>query len=220
MNLRRTRNFSVCWGDKAVDGRIMDATMVVVTSTARPFEATPQSAEQTMIERARDMDGEAWDALYNEHHSAIYRYAHVRVGDKGIAEDLASEVFLQAVRSIGRYRYRGISFRAWLYRIAHNVTADHRRKMASRSRVESPTNVDDLDPSQPDFAPAVDQRGELETAIRQLTDEQQQVVILRFVESLSVAETAVATNRTEGAVKALQHRGVARLRKLMSREDG
>ena len=199
--------------------------MVVVTSTARPFEATLKSAEQTMIERARDMDGEAWDALYNEHHSAIYRYAHVRVGDKGIAEDLASEdlaseVFLQAVRSIGRYRYRGISFRAWLYRIAHNVTTDHRRKMASRSRVESATNVDDLDPSQPDFAPAVAQRGELEAAIRQLTDEQQQVVILRFVESLSVAEAAAATNRTEGAVKALQHRGVMRLRELMSREDG
>lgn len=196
--------------------------MVVVTSTARPFKANPQSAERTLIDRARDMDGEAWDALYNEHHSAIYRYAHVRVrvGDDGIAEDLASEVFLQAVRSIGKYRYRGITFRAWLYRIAHNVTADHRRRMVSRSRVESPTNVDDLDPSQPDFAPTVDQRGELEAAIRQLTEEQQQVVILRFVESLSVAETAAATNRSEGAVKALQHRAMARLRKILSREGG
>ncbi len=192
--------------------------MVVVTSTARRFEAPAQSAEGTLIERAREMDGDAWDALYNEHHSAIYRYAHVRVGDDGIAEDLASEVFLQAVRSIGKYRYRGITFRAWLYRIAHNVTADHRRKMVSRSRIESPTNIDDLDPSQPDFAPSVDQRGELEAAIRQLTEEQQQVVILRFVESLSVAETAAATNRSEGAVKALQHRAMAQLRKIMSAE--
>lgn len=196
----------------------MDATMAVVSSTAHHGTQTAKSAERTLVDRARDMDGEAWDALYGEHYAAIYRYAHIRVGDPQIAEDLASEVFLQAVKSIGRYRYRGISFRAWLYRIAHNVTADHGRKMVSRSRVESPTNVDDLNPSQPDFAPAIAQRGELDTAIRQLTEDQQQVVILRFVESLTIAETAAATNRTEGAVKALQHRGVARLRQLISRD--
>ncbi len=194
--------------------------MAVVSSTAQRAGRTVNLAERTLMERARDMDGDAWDALYNEHHGAIYRYAQLRVGDPGIAEDLASEVFLQAVRGIGRYRYRGISFRTRLYRIAHNVTADHHRRMASRGRVEVPTNVDDLDPSLPDFAPAVDQRGELETAIRQLTEDQQQVVILRFVESLSIAETTAATNRSEGAVKALQHRGVARIHQLMSGEVG
>jgi RNA polymerase sigma-70 factor (ECF subfamily) len=198
----------------------MDAIMVVVNSTAGSIKARVETSEKTLIDRARAMDGDAWDQLFSEHHSAIYRYVHIRLGNKQAAEDLASEVFLQAVRSISRYRYRGISFRAWLYRIAHNVTADHRRRMATRTKVEAPTNVEDLEPSQPDFAPIIAQRGELETAIRELTDEQQQVVILRFVEGMSVAETAEATKRTPGAVKALQHRGVNRLRQLIKRGEG
>ena len=192
--------------------------MVVVNSTAPRARQSVEASEKTLIDRARAMDGDAWDELFSEHHAAIYRYVHLRLGDKQTAEDLASEVFLQAVRSISNYRYRGISFRAWLYRIAHNITADYRRRMVTRKRVESPANVDDLDPSQPDFAPLVAQRGELETAIRELTDEQRQVVILRFVEGLSVSETADATKRTPGAVKALQHRGVNRLRQLLGRE--
>jgi RNA polymerase sigma-70 factor (ECF subfamily) len=131
------------------------------------------------------------------------------------AEDLAAEVFLEAVRGIRRYRYRGTPLRAWLYRIAHNLTADEQRR-----RIRQGTVPEGAAPERgvPDFADGVAERGALLQALRQLTNDQQQVVILRFIEGLSLAETASVMRRPQGAVKSLQHRAMQRLRALLEGE--
>jgi RNA polymerase sigma-70 factor (ECF subfamily) len=175
--------------------------------------------EGALIDRARAMEAAAWDALYSEHYRAIYRYAWFRVGDSAAADALAAEVFLEAVRGIGGYRYRGTSFRAWLYRIAHNLTADYLRRSFKRAAHESaePSGTPAL--TDVDFAPALLARRDLHEAVARLTDDQQQIVILRFFEGLSLAEVSAATGRREGAIKSLQHRAIGRLRALLAEVD-
>jgi RNA polymerase sigma-70 factor (ECF subfamily) len=190
--------------------------MALVNPGVGRIETLPASREQTLIERAREMDACAWDELYTLHHGAIYRYAMFRLSDATAADDVAAEVFLEAVRGITKYRYRGIAFRAWLYRIAHNLTSDFRRRTAARRERE--THDDETIAMLPgeDFTPGLERRRDLQLAVAQLTDEQQQVVILRFFEGLSLAETAEATGRNCGAIKSLQHRALERLRVLLS----
>ena len=170
--------------------------------------------EESLIRRAAAMDAAAWDALFEAHFEAIYRYAFLRLGDPAASEDVASEVFLQAVRSISRYRHRGIASRAWLYRIAHNVVADARRAGVRRASASLAPLTNG-----PDFAPAVLARKDLNEALACLTDDQQQVIILRFIEDLSIAETAQAMARPAGAVKALQHRALNRMRRILEGAD-
>ena len=181
--------------------------------------AVARDAEAALLERARRMDADAWDDLYSTHYAAIFRYCSLRISDPETAEDLAADVFLEAVKGIERYRYRGTPFRAWLYRIAHNLTADERRARIRRGAVDAaPTAAEE--PRERDFAPAVQSRQDFETALARLTGDQQQVVILRFIEGLSLAETAVAMERPAGAIKALQFRATRRLRALLEGEVG
>ena len=191
--------------------------MALVTASAHRIEAAADEGEAALIARARDKDPEAWDILYSTHYRAIYRYAYLRVSDVHTAEDLAADVFLQAVRSIRRYQYRGIAFRAWLYRIAHNLTADHCRRARNRPGAE-PLSEEPTIGAVRDIAGQVAAWSDLRTAVRELTEEQQQIVLLRFVEGLSLAEVAEATGKSQGAIKAMQHRAVVRLRKLLDGE--
>ncbi|MFN0094967.1 MAG: sigma-70 family RNA polymerase sigma factor [Dehalococcoidia bacterium] len=174
--------------------------------------------EEQLIARARAMEAAAWDEIYTEHFSAIYRYCSFRITEPGACEDLTSEVFLEAVRGIRRYQYRGVSFRAWLYRIAHNLVADERKRRLRQSSVEVAEPEGPAEPGGPDFAPALVDRSDLQQALRQLTEDQQQVVVLRFVEGLSLQETATVMGRPSGAIKALQHRAMVRMRGLLAGE--
>ena len=191
--------------------------MALVTASAHQIEVAADHGEADLMARARDKDPEAWDILYSTHYRAIYRYAYLRVSNVHTAEDLAADVFLQTVRSIGRYRYRGIAFRAWLYRITHNLTADHCRRARTRPGPES-LREEPVIGAVRDIAGQVAAWSDLRTAVRELTEQQQQVVLLRFVEGLSLAEVAEATGKSQGAIKAMQHRAVVRLRKLLDGE--
>ena len=192
-----------------------DVPMALVNPRMGLFEPLAVVRERSLIERARDMDASAWDELYNLHYGAIQRYAMFRLADPAAADDIAAEVFLEAVRGIGKYRYRGIAFRAWLYRIAHNLTADFRRRVALRGDRETRDDAAlALVPGE-DFVPGLERQHDIQLAVAQLTDEQQQVVILRFFEGLSLAETAEATGRNSGAIKSLQHRALERLRVIL-----
>jgi RNA polymerase sigma-70 factor (ECF subfamily) len=195
-----------------------DFPMALVNPRAGHVEAVPAHRERSLIDRARDMDAAAWDELYLQHYNAIYRYAFFRVADAPAAEDLAAEVFLQAVRGIQRYRYRGVAFRAWLYRIAHNITADFCRDRSARGPNEPDSEAALQSLEECDFAPALLQRRDIQQAVARLTDEQQQVIILRFFEGLSIAETAEAIGRNAGATKSLQHRALERLRAILGEE--
>jgi RNA polymerase sigma-70 factor (ECF subfamily) len=184
--------------------------VTVVAAEARAVGAAV-ALEPALIERARAMEPAAWDELYSLHYPAIFRYCAYRIAEPEAAEDIAADVFVEAVRGIGRFRYRGRPFRAWLYRIAHNLTVDEhkRRARAGGARVEFEAVNE---PCGPDFASGVLDRRALQVALATLTEDQQQVVILRFLEGLSLKEVADVMRRPVGAVKALQFRAVSRLR--------
>lgn len=207
------RILSVLSGDIGSDARTGDGAMALVKADCL-VAAPAASREHNLVARARGMEAEAWDEIYTAHYAPIFRYCAYRTADATTAEDLAAEVFLEAVRGIGRYQSRGTPFRAWLYRIAHNLTADEHRR---RAREGAAALAGDA-AGPPDFAAAVAQRRDIQVALAKLTTDQQQVIILRFLEGLSLNETAAVLGRPAGAIKSLQHRAVGRLRTLLEGE--
>jgi len=172
--------------------------------------------ERDLIRRARQRDADAFSELYNRHVDRIFRYVLLRVGDDTVAEDLTSEVFVRALESLSAYEDRGAPFAAWLYRIANARVVDHWRRAR---RAEMSLDADDAEV--PVEMPANDVLvyKTLAESLARLTSEQQEVIILKFVEGYNTAEIAQITGRTEGAVKALQHRALASLARLMNHED-
>ena len=171
--------------------------------------------EESLIRRAKQRDQVALTQLYEENFDRIYRYIVLKIGDRTEAEDMTQQVFLNAIQSISSYKWKGMPFSSWLYRIAHNQVVDHLRKKSKRITVP-------LDESLParadDPGHTAEQKIEIEEIIdatRGLTPAQQEVISLRFGGELSVAEVARAMGRSEGAVKALQHSAIAALRKAL-----
>ena len=214
----RLRNLFLSVRDIPRDGRFAD--QMTLLSPGAATVVRPLDSEEELVARARAMEAAAWDQLYAAHYAAVYRYCAFRIVVPEAAEDLAAEVFLEAVRGIGRYQYRGTTIRAWLYRIAHNLTADERRRRLRRGLMETAPSAGAPDPAEADFAPALAARRDLQVALAKLTEDQQQVVVLRFLEGLSMAEVACIMKRPAGAIKSLQHRAVLRLRALMEGEVG
>ncbi len=192
--------------------------MAVIAVHAGQLEVGRTLREESLINRAREMDGEAWNSLYNTHHAAIFRYCYHRLGERTAAEDVAADVFLEAVRGIHRYRYRGIPFRAWLYRIAHNLAADQLRRRGSAPPAVAVADAPESAVSEGDFSDLVLDQTAVRAALVQLTEQQQQVIVLRFFEGLAIAEVAAAMEKRPGAIKQLQHRAIARLRVLLEPE--
>ena len=174
--------------------------------------------EQSLIRRAQQHDQVALTQIYEENFDRIYRYIVLKIGDRTEAEDMTQQVFLNVLKSISSYKWQGMPFTSWLYRIAHNQIVDHLRKKSRRITVpldESIPSVGD-DPEN-----AAVQRLEIEglaVAAKKLTAAQREVISLRFAAELSVAEVARVMGRSEGAVKALQRRGLLALSKLVDSE--
>jgi len=175
--------------------------------------------EETLIQKAKEFDSDAWSDIYKRYYHQIYAYLRHRLGDKDVAEDIAASVFLAALEGIGAFTYRGISLSAWLYRIAHNMTVDHFRRR--KKELTDPLDEEQIaEKSMPDEV--LDRslaRQELAKALKELTDEQQQVILLKFIAGLSNAETAQVIGKPEGAVKSLQHRALASLRHILDGES-
>jgi len=168
-------------------------------------------AVRNLVERLKGGDAEAAASLYRLYADPLYRYFVYQTRDPDLAADLTSEVFLRMLENIGRYNHRGIPFRAWLFKIAHNLVIDHYRERAKRA----PGEADLPEPGTEDPEPAEVDRDRLVAALNRLTAEQRQVVLLRFIEDLDIKEVAAILGKTEGAVKALQHRAIAALRRLL-----
>ena len=173
-------------------------------------------SEESLIRRAQERDPVALTQLYEANFDRIYRYIAVKIGDRMEAEDLTQQVFLNAVQSIGSYKYKGMPFSSWLYRIAHNQIVDYFRKKAKRPTVA----LDDTDPPGGDDPEKATETKltmeELARATQKLTEAQREVISLRFGGQLSIAECARTMGKSEGAVKALQHSAVAALRRVMA----
>ena len=171
--------------------------------------------EVSLITRAKGGDEAAISQLYRQYAPGIYGYVASRVGDPALADDLASEVFLRALEGLPRFEYRGISFGAWLYRIAHDRVVDHFRRQARRPVLSLENG--DL-PVQNGVEGQVEANlgaQRLKKAIDQLTADQQQVILLRFNAGLKLKETAYVMSKSVGAVKMLQLRALAHLRQLV-----
>lgn len=175
---------------------------------------TRTSNESELIMRAKSADPGALAAIYERYSSAIYRYIYYRVGDAELAEDLRAEVFLRMLEGIGRYEDRGWPISAWLYRIARDRTIDSLRRRYKRPQLPLEEWSDTCDGPESIVDVQLDYE-ELRHHIDFLTETQRQVILLRFMGELSVQEVARQLGRTEGAVKALQHRGLQSLARLL-----
>ncbi len=182
-----------------------------------------QASEAKLLKRAREFDQTALTQVYTRYHAAIYRYIYHHLGDVQTAQDLASDVFrrfLQALRNGGGPTRQ---LQAWLYRVAHNLIVDELRRRKHRDH----KSLDDM-PGDVlrDGAFSLDNlvgnaiaMERVRHALLALTDEQRQVVVLKFLEGMSNAETAEITGKTIGAVKALQHRALDALRAQLAAQS-
>ncbi|MGH3343728.1 MAG: ECF subfamily RNA polymerase sigma factor, BldN family [Carbonactinosporaceae bacterium] len=170
-----------------------------------------------LVELAQGGDGEAFAQLYETYIDTVYRYVYYRVGGRAVAEDLTSETFLRALRRIGSFTWQGRDFGAWLVTIARNLVADHFK--SSRFRLEVTTgemlDADGVETSPEDSVLEALSNASLIDAIKQLNAQQQECVTLRFLQGLSVAETARIMGKNEGAIKTLQYRAVRTLARLL-----
>ncbi len=176
------------------------------------------SDEAVLIQKAKDFDSEAWAQIYRRYYPKIYTYLHYRVGDVDLAEDITASVFLHAVERIKSFTYRGFPLSSWLYRIAHNQMVDHFRRKA---KVATKPLTEELLAKRggvPEEMEGALVREDLSSALKNITEEQQQVVLLKFFGGLSNAEVARIIRKPEGAVKALQHRALASLRRILGTE--
>lgn len=178
-----------------------------------------QDAEAELVRSAKALLPEAWQEIYQRYYKKMYTYIYCQLNDRASAEDLASQVFLEAFRSIRSFTYRGVPLASWLYKIAHNLSTDflrRRRRLAfqplDEASATSGSSRDDWD--------IVDQWAALAAVLPKLTLEQQQVVVLRFVDGLPLASVAATLGKTEEAVKALQHRALASLRRHLGPQEG
>jgi len=187
---------------------------LAVSSATDEAEATRLIA---LVELARKGDTDAFGMLYDHYQGSVYRFLYYRVGSVALAEDLTSETFFRALRSMSSFRWQGKDFGAWLMTIARNLTTDHYK--SSKTRLETAT--EDMSPHDsatdgPEVAVLATLTNEaLLTALKNLPPEQQECLVMRFLQGLSIAETAEVLGRSEGAIKQLQLRAVRNLAKLL-----
>lgn len=172
--------------------------------------------EQRLIERARKNDPDAFAEIYERYFDKIYRYVYVRVRTQMEAEDLTQQVFLNALQSIGSYKWKGAPFSSWLFRIARNQVIDHQRKVGRVQTTSLEIPIGSGDPDPVDIVEKEMDIDRVREAMESLTELQREVISLRFAGELSTAETARIMGKKEGAVKALQHSALGALRRALS----
>ncbi|WP_243769712.1 sigma-70 family RNA polymerase sigma factor [Amycolatopsis acidicola] len=197
-----------------------------VGTLARPVErAEEQPAAWDLVHAAQEGDTAAFGALYDRYVDVVYRYVYFRLGDRELAEDITSETFLRALRRITSVSYQGRDVGAWFITIARNIVLDHVK--SSRYKLEIVTDevsesgsapfagqtVPDGGPEQQAVSSAT--RDALLKCVAELGEDQRECIVLRFIQGLSLTETARIMKRNEGAIKALQHRAVRKLAQLL-----
>lgn len=176
----------------------------------------PLANERQLVLQAQDGNSEAFGQLYDAYMERIYRFVYFRVEDQQTAEDITSQVFLKAWSNLDRFQFSRTPYLAWLYTIAHNAVIDHYRTR------KVTTALDDVQLSQPDHSELVENEIDLtvemqsvKAALQLLTDDQQKVLTLKFIEGMSNNEIARHLGKREGAIRALQMRGLQALAKQL-----
>jgi RNA polymerase sigma-70 factor (ECF subfamily) len=184
----------------------------------RQGDALGEHETDALAIRAAAGDAEAFGQLYDRCVDRVYRYVYYRLGNQRDAEDVTEQVFLNAWRAIGRFRADGAPAIVWLLRIAQNAAIDHLRTRKQSDPLDAGA-IEKAAWSDP--VAVADRRctlAELREAILELKPEQQQVILMRFIEELGYPQVAAAIGKTEGAVRVIQHRALAALRQALSKE--
>jgi RNA polymerase sigma-70 factor (ECF subfamily) len=173
-----------------------------------------------LVASGQQGDRDALEELYLIHFDRIYSYLHVSVGNRHDAEDLTTQTFLKMLEKIGSFKWQSAPFSAWLFRIAHNLAMDHFRSHRRwQPEEEVPEPPGDEEPSAELRAMQTIGRESMLKLIEGLSPEQQQVLTLKFVFNLPNAEVAAILDKTEGAIKSLQHRALVSLQKQIQRQE-
>jgi RNA polymerase sigma-70 factor (ECF subfamily) len=174
--------------------------------------------EEQLVERAKE-DPEAFGVLYSRYVDQIYQYVFYRTGNRYDAEDLTARTFYKALANLTRYRYRGLPFSAWLYRIAHNLVANWHRDRKRRGGVplDAVAMIGKGGDSAQEFVESHERVEVLRDAISSLPGDRQELLVLKYTTELSNREIGKVMGRSEGAVKALYHRTLIALRKDLER---
>ena len=171
--------------------------------------------EKEIVERAKGGEAEAFGALYDHYQPKIYRFVLLKTSHKETAEDLTHQAFLAAWQNIHKFSHRGFPFGSWLYQIAKNSVIDHYRAAKPTTPLE---NVAELISSSVNHEERADSRLKIQSvyeALKQLSGDHQDVIIMRFIEELSPGEIAKALGKTEGAVRVMQHRALSALKNTL-----
>ncbi len=186
-------------------------------ATSSEVDEAERSRLIALVDLARTGDKEAFGLLYDHYQGSVYRFLFYRTRSTQLAEDLTSETFFRALRSMNNFRWQGKDFGAWLMTIARNLCTDHFK--AGRTRLEVTTEdmgAHDDSTEGPESAVLASLTNELlMEALTRLPDEQRDCLVMRFLQGMSIAETAAVLDRSDGAVKQLQLRGVRNLAKLL-----
>ena len=174
--------------------------------------------DDNAVHLASEGNADAFSYLYEQNVTRIYNYIYYRVGSEADAEDLTARVFYRAFGRIDKYQEKGVPFTAWLYRIAHNLTANWYRDTQRRKEVSLEDNIElpHLGELPEGEFEKNQERELLLKVIRRLPADRQQLIILKFLEELSNGEIAIIMGKSEGAIKSLYHRCLISLREQIT----
>ena len=188
-------------------------------SRARAAESHRVCDQGDLIPKAQSYDQEALSQIYETYYPKVYSFAYVRLNNAAEAEDVASYVMLQVLESIHRYQHRGFPFSAWVFRIARNHVIDLYRRRSRRPEVELPDGLVSDAPAPEEIAEWSAERNQLWRALAQIGEDQRQVIMLRFIHGLEIFAVAKVMERSEAAVKSLQHRGLVALKRILDDDE-
>lgn len=169
--------------------------------------------EHEALNGLRTLDSQAIGAIYDQYFPEIYRYIRYRLNDEGLSEDIASDVFLRLLEAVQNGHAPQSNLKAWLFSTASHIVTDHLRRKYRRPTEALSENMLDGAALPHEEVTRREQVREFQQAFQQLTDEQQQVLALRFGDGYSLEETAAVLNKNVNAVKALQFRALAALQR-------
>jgi RNA polymerase sigma-70 factor (ECF subfamily) len=175
----------------------------------RMLSAQQLEAERRLVESSQRQP-RRFAELYDRYFDRIYAFALTRAGNRAAAEDITADTFRQAFENLSRFQWRGVPFSAWLFRIAANAAADYYQRSSREQAL--PEAVGESDASWENRLIEVETRTQLFELVRRLPKDQRRVIVMRFGEQLSINEVAQSMGRSDGAVKALQHRAMETLR--------
>lgn len=176
-----------------------------------------QSTEESLVERAVQRDRAAFTALYDKYVDRIYRHVYYRVSNQSEAEDITQEVFIRAWKAINKYKRRGAPFVAWLLAIAHNLVVDYYKTRKESIPLDEARAVGGSEETNPEaMTEASLNRSYIRNAVSKLKGDKQKVILMRFIEGFSYGEIARLLNKSEGAVRVIQHRALGDLRRMLT----